>query len=152
VRHVLYTSTPSAGDNGHADRGRGRVLVVDTDPLARWSLSMYLSRWFVVDATASLEDAERLLQRGDTRALVVSGDLPGSDIDRVEELARRCSPGVVTVRTDTGVVGIKRPSVGCVRIEKPYRLTDLARLLGVSEVELTKRDADGTPTAPPGAT
>ena len=141
---------PSAGDNRHADPELGRVLVVDPDALARWSLSMYLSRWFIIDATATLADAERLLQRGDTRALIVSCELPGSDIDRVEEQARRCNPGILTVRADTGVVGIKRPSVGCVRIEKPYRLTDLARLLGVSEAELTKRDADGTPTGTSG--
>lgn len=120
--------------------GYGRLLIVDGDSLARWALVQFLERWFAVSAVDSLEEATALLERGDVTALVVSDDLPGGQIDAIEERARRRNPQLLTVRTVDGVAA-KRPSGGCVRLEKPFQLRDLARLLGVPERELDAPDA-----------
>jgi DNA-binding NtrC family response regulator len=120
---------------------RGRLLILDKDALARWSLTQYLERWFSVTATDSLDEARRLIARGDVSALVVSDDLPGHQIDAVEDEARRLNPQVTTVRTVTGVLGTKRPTTNSLRLEKPFQLGDLARLLGVSEAELPRVEA-----------
>lgn len=114
----------------------GRLLIVDQDPLARWSLATYLQRWFAVDATDSLNEGTELLERGDVAALIVSDELPGAQIDVLEARARQLNPRVATIRTVTGVLGAKRPTTGAIRVEKPFQLPNLARLLGVPESEL----------------
>ncbi|MBN2448632.1 MAG: hypothetical protein JXO22_18040 [Phycisphaerae bacterium] len=129
----------SADSRRQSDRDTpslGRLLIVDPDSLARWSLTAYLSRWFSVEAAESLEDATRMLSTGCVNALVVSDDLPATALDGIEEQARQCQPPVATIRTVTGVHGSKRPPAGCVRLEKPFLLADLARLLGVPEHDL----------------
>lgn len=118
-------------------QSRGRLLIVDRDPLARWSLATYLQRWFSAAATDSLDDARQLLDAQDVCGIVVSDDLPGREIDLLEAEARRRNPHVAAIRTVTGVNGAKRPTGDVVlRLEKPYRLADVARLLGVPADEL----------------
>ncbi len=129
-----------------------RVLIVDGDPLARWSLSTYLKRWFTVDATASLDEAMRLLDARDVAAVVVSGALPGNQIDEVEAHARARNPAVKTIRTVANMRATKRPCPSTRQLEKPFRLRDLAQLLGVPAVELEDLGDDppgDAPAAPP---
>lgn len=119
---------------------RGRLLVVDDDPLARWSLATYLQKWFDVDATDSLDDATALLAQDDVCALIVSDELPGAQIDTLEARARQLHPRLKTIRTVTGVLGSKRPPAGVIRLEKPFQLSELASLLGVPASELQHRN------------
>ena len=132
-RKVVVVAKPNAQQ---APVARRRLLIVDDDPLARWSLTSYLQRWYDVAAVASAVEAETLLDGGGMAAMVVSGELPGNHIDQIEAHAQAQNPDIRTVRTVTNVRGPKRPCGSGRQLEKPFKLSDLARLLGVPEGEI----------------
>ncbi len=116
---------------------RRSVLIVDPDPLARWSLAEFLGRWF------NVETAEAPPTRGLERNLIgviLSDATPAGVIDAFEASVRRAAPAATIIRTVTNAHGAKRPG-NSVRIEKPFKLTDVGRVLGLSLAEMdTVRD------------
>ncbi len=83
--------------------GRRRVLLVEPDNLMRWSLVAYLSRWFDVTSTDSIESARQLLDTQQLEAVVVSDAISSHGAAELEAHAVRNQPGVRLVRTVTGV-------------------------------------------------
>lgn len=115
-------------------RARGRLLIVDPDPLTLWSLKTFLQRWFEVETAASAENAEHALAEHDFDALILSDELPAGVAAAIEHTARRSNPDLVTVRT---VIGDTETIAGpTLRLEKPFELAKLARLLGVAAQEI----------------
>lgn len=131
---------PTRLNGSPSARQRGRVLIVDRDALARWSISTYLQRWFAVQATECAEEAERLLDGEPLVVLIVSDDMPGRVLERLERRVQARCPEALVVRTVTGVRP-KRPRSRAVLLEKPYQLHELAACLGVpaSEVHRPER-------------
>lgn len=114
----------------------GRLLVVEPDPLTRWSLQAYLQRWFDVRLADGRDSAERALSEEDFAALVLADDLPGDDSEQLESQAREKNPKLLVIRTVAAVGDEARRTTAADRLEKPFALIQLARLLGVSRREL----------------
>ncbi|MCG3128550.1 MAG: hypothetical protein CHACPFDD_03439 [Phycisphaerae bacterium] len=107
-----------------------RLLIVDPNPLTRWSVSTYLSNWFEVAGTDNAADADRLLSTGGVDALIISDVIPLRAALEVGRHARMSNPNVTAVRTITQT----DPSMihgDWTCIEKPFELAELAQLLGV---------------------
>lgn len=110
-----------------------RVLILEPDELARWSLSTYLRRWFDTRVAGSLDEAVDLLGTFAVDALIVSGEVDPTGLDRIEVAAQKRSPDALMIRTvtrvsDTSGGGASR----WVELEKPFDLAALAELLGVA--------------------
>ncbi|MBI4717967.1 MAG: hypothetical protein HY763_09205 [Planctomycetes bacterium] len=115
---------PLAGDCA-ADSGR-RLLIVEPEPLLRWSLVTYLRRWFEVFAVDSDAAAQRVLDEQSVDAVVVSDQLSDKDVEEIEAHARSRNTGTRVVRTV-----ISRREGVTPWIEKPFDLAELAVLLGI---------------------
>lgn len=115
-----------AGDVMHPS---GRVLIVEPEPLLRWSMSTYLSRWFEVFPTDDDAAAERVLGEHAVDALIVSDQLPREEAADLEAHARTLNTDARIVRTVTTRENGLTPAC----IEKPFELAALARMLGVRE-------------------
>jgi DNA-binding response OmpR family regulator len=117
---------------------RGRVLIIEPDPLTRWSISTYLKRWFEVLAAESAEAANPLLGPSTLAALILADELPGERCRSIEHLARQRNPALITVHTVTGVTRTEAHprDEGGTWLEKPFELARLARLLGVPDAEI----------------
>lgn len=120
------------GTNSDPDRQDSRkLLIVDPDRLTRWSVETYLGETFEVLSAPSVAEALEVLDRQSVEAIVVSDDLPDGGADKVEEQARSRNSAVMAVRTISHPV---RQEVGAgfaVRLEKPFKLSALAELLGL---------------------
>lgn len=118
-------------------RRRGRLLIVEPDPLTRWSMSTYLKRWFKVMTADSFDEAGGLLEASTLEALVVTDGLPADQSRSIGQRARHRNPDVITVRTVTELpTSDARLANGEKLLEKPFELARLARLLGVPEAEI----------------
>lgn len=105
-------------------RQRTSLLLVDPDPLLRWSVETHLRDSFEVTAVAALEQAIRMLAARAFDSIVLSIALGDSGASLVEA-ARSVNPHVRIVWLTAGDEPLKRdPSA--VYIEKPFRLTALA--------------------------
>jgi DNA-binding NtrC family response regulator len=120
-----------------------RVLVVEADNLTRWSLTKYLARWFQVLPADSMEVATRILDAGNIDALVVSDDLPDCTAEALLARARERNPAirVVCTVTDSETAAICQREAVCV--EKPFDLSALAGLLGVTTTVRPEKDETG---------
>lgn len=113
-----------------------QILVVEPDPLTQWSLRTYLSKWFSIHSTGSLDSARRVLETHAVDVLVVADELPAAAVALLEQCAHNFNARVRIVRT---VADLDRPrETGPSRdyIEKPFQLADLARLLGIPDHEI----------------
>jgi DNA-binding response OmpR family regulator len=120
-------------------RRRGRLLIVEPDPLTRWSMSTYLKRWFEVTTADSADMAGGLLEGKALEAIVVTGELPEDQFRSIEQRARHRNPDVITVRTVTDLADSDAALAdGEKPLEKPFELAQLARLLGVSDAEIPR--------------
>jgi hypothetical protein len=127
-----FSKQPAAGA-----QPRGRLLIIEPDPLTRWSMSTYLKRWFEVVALDSVEAADQLHSAGSVAALIIADELPAEQSRFVEQQARRRNPDLITVHTVTEVAReAASPDEAERRLEKPFELASLARLLGVPEAEI----------------
>lgn len=118
-----------------AAQRKRRLLIVDPNPLTRWSISTYLSNWFEVAGTDNAADADRLLSTAGVDALIISDVIPWRAAQEVGRHARMNNPRVTTVRTTTQT----DPSMVLSEwtcIEKPFELTELALLLGIPSSDL----------------
>jgi len=127
--------SPSASADPRASGGPvgGHVLVVEPDHLTMWSLAAYLRRWFAVDTTNCRVEAEKLLHDQTFAAVIVSDQLPARATESLLQLARRTNPQVRAVLLVTGVAEARALAACDARIEKPFELAALARLLGIED-------------------
>lgn len=127
-----------------AQRGEvpGRVLVVDPEPLVRWSICVALAAaGFDAEAAATAEEARRVLAAGEAPRVVLLDVLPDARPEPLMDQIRAISPAtrfavLTTARDRSPLTG----SPGDVQvIEKPF---DLATLVSIV-TELAR------PSAPP---
>jgi len=116
----------AVGDGDRTGSESGRLLIVEPEPLLRWSLVTYLSRWFEVFPAESESAADRLLDEQPMDAVVVSDQLPNHQAEEIEAHARSRNAAARVIRT---VTTVDDPRNRC--IEKPFELSKLAGLLGV---------------------
>ncbi len=112
---------------------RRRLLVVEPDRLTRWSIKAYFDGVFDVGVAESAASVYKLLEECPADAIVVADDLPNGDADSVESHARSRNESVTIVRTMTAPTEAGTQVTGVSRIEKPFALSSLARLLGVEK-------------------
>ena len=140
VKHKMTTRPVQPSDHNPSltSANRRQVLVVEPDKLTEWSLRTYLGKWFSVHSTNSTESAERVLAAHAVDVLVVSGDLSSTALTALEVRAREFHEGVVIVRLVTEPGSPEVEDQAKYRLEKPFALEQLARLLGVSAEELPR--------------
>ena len=130
------------GSSGDGCESHRTLLVVDADPLLRWSLVEYLSRWFDVVPTDSEPVAHHLLDGRCVDALIVSDDLLGRAADEIVAHTLERNASACVVRTVTQSRNEPCERVGTCLLEKPFRLHELAELLGVGGLPSTKTPSD----------
>ncbi|MBU0717038.1 MAG: hypothetical protein KJ749_02220 [Planctomycetes bacterium] len=135
--------TPDPLDNRTVDAapsgGRvGYLLIIEPEALLRWSLSTYMSKWFDVFPTETIEAGLRILDDHTIDAVVLSDQLDVDAIERMEATARARNAATRVVRTVTHLNSGERRPEGFFCIEKPFELAQLATLLGA-----------GSPDSPP---
>lgn len=121
--------------NSAADRRR-EVLVVEPDKLTEWSLKTYLGKWFSVHSTNSPEHAARVLETHPVDVLVVSDELPSGTISALQQRAATGNRNVSVVHTVTDPDRTCGNHEDWACLEKPFALSQLARLLGIPEEEI----------------
>ncbi len=124
-----HLSDPAAG---------GHLLIVEPDELTLWSLTTYLGRWFIVEGRRTDRSGLGLLRSHSVEALVLSDELPVRSSEALALLARRRNPNVRTVLMVAQTTQPPRAMPRVVRIEKPFALPELARLLGVAALTETE--------------
>ena len=119
---------------GHPRRF-GHILIVEPETLLLWSLTTYLERWYTVHSACMEAAALRILEQHRIAAVVVSDELPQGAADRIAVRVHAANPSAVAVRTVSQRVpenGGSPDSSGALLLEKPFRLSKLAGLLGVT--------------------
>ena len=112
------------------------LLIVEPQALLKWSLVKYLSRWFEILVADNEGDAQRFLDEHHISAVVVSDELPEHTVRRIEARAKASNPEVQLVRTvaDTALSQDNLdPDDTAFCLEKPFALSKMAELLGISE-------------------
>lgn len=110
-----------------SERSRRRLLLLEPDSLTRWSVERYLRPWFDVVSTTDAMEGDRMMDERGFDAVVISDSVPIALVERLEAHARELNPTVRLVRT----VSDDAEESGQTRLEKPFDLSTLARLLGV---------------------
>ena len=128
--HEKPPPNPPRTDPGQ--KARRKVLIVDPDHLTRWSVETYLSKTFEVLTASSVVEALKSLGKQSVQAIVISDDLPNGGADEVEGHARLRNACVVAVRTVSQPMRPDAQTSLAVRLEKPFKLSALAAILGVS--------------------
>ncbi len=123
-----------AADNGVADttmerRCRRRLMVVEPDRLTRWSVARFLGEVFDVVEADSSYSAIKMLDESPADAIVVADDLPEDGAGTVESCARSRNRNVQVIRTFTPPMGAGKEPAKSVWLEKPFKLSALAKLL-----------------------
>ena len=111
-----------------------RLLVVEPEDLVRWSLATYLAKWFTVDCVDCRAKADRILNERSVDAVVVSDDLSNDAVQAIEARARSRNPSVRVVCTVTNPSHENESTSDTLRVEKPFALSQLASMLGVTDV------------------
>ncbi len=124
---VGKTAAHAAG----AVRPNRQVLIVEPEELVRWSLVTYLGKWFAAFSADTQGAADRILDDQRIDALVVSTDLLDQGAEEIQTRARSRNPDVTVVFTSTEPPGEKVCSPATPFLEKPFELSELARLLGI---------------------
>jgi len=124
-----------------AKNRRETLLIVEPDPLLRWSLSTYLGRRFNTLAAGSYAVGEQALAKGTVHALVTSNDVPDL-ANHLEEIARASDHRVILLRT---VVNTPRPvatTEGVIFVEKPFDLCALNGILVAGDPAAAARNIE----------
>lgn len=131
AQEVIGSMSKDAGASSEYERKS--LLLVDPDPLLRWSVETHLHQWFDVTAAANLKDALASLRNARFEAIILSAALGGSMCD-IEAEARARNKNVKIIRLTTG----NQPASAAgsvVSLEKPFRLEALAEILGVGALD-----------------
>ncbi|MFO0838633.1 MAG: hypothetical protein U1D55_08880 [Phycisphaerae bacterium] len=102
---------------------------MEPDSLMLWSLSVFLGRWFEVEATDAPDTAMRAVAASPVDVLVIDDDYPPEFLDEAEDQARRRNPGLLAIHLGA-MVGSPR-TANSRYLEKPFDLGALAKLAGV---------------------
>ncbi len=113
----------------------GHVLIVEPDELTCWSLATYLGRWYAVDTARSGAAAVRKLRSQPAEAVIISDQIRGSAAEAIAAAARRARPSVRLVLLTTDDADTRLAGAPLARVEKPFALPELARVLGVANSE-----------------
>ncbi len=116
-----------------ASSGGRRVLLIEPDHLTLWSVATYLQRWFTVVTTNCSVEAEKLLRDSAVAAVIISDQFPRRAAETLTQLTRRLHPAARTVLMVTGEAEADGDAEHATRLEKPFELSVLARLLGVPD-------------------
>jgi DNA-binding response OmpR family regulator len=127
---------PSPGESLSPGTARGQILIVEPDPLTQWSLKAYLQKWFNVDGTSSTSTAQQFLEKHAVDALILSEELPPTALAALEQRAHSFNARVAIIRTVTDSSFPRRPGSHTGYLEKPFELSQLARLLGIPDGQL----------------
>ena len=130
-------SRPGADSPARAAGSRGRLLLVEPNDLTRWCLRTYLERWFTVEAVASSEGAAQRVGSGPLAALVLSDELPREESAALLKVLGHDGAPVTVVRMVTETSETTHADPRALQIEKPFELPSLARLLGITEGEIS---------------
>jgi len=114
----------------------GRILLVERDELVRWSIGKFMQRWFAIESIESPNWVEQLAKPPRICGLILSDEVSAIEAAAIQELVRRRLPDVRTVRMTTGTQEADGLADGTVYLEKPFELSELARVLGVPDDEL----------------
>ena len=133
MRPVKSTTGVQGAPSAGAPQPVRHVLIVEPEELVRWSLVTYLGKWFEVFSADSRTLADRILEERQIDAVVVSDDLSDRAAEAIAAHARSRNPAARVVRTLTGppVPEPQDRDTSC--LEKPFALSEVASLLGVSE-------------------
>ena len=107
------------------------MLVVEPEPLLRWSLATYLSKWFDVFPTDSSKAALRILDDHRVDGAVLSDQLAPEAVPAITARLRLRNPNATIVYTVTNAEARVPEDRFDHEIEKPFQLADLATLFGV---------------------
>ena len=130
-------STSREQDGAVPDEGvcrlGGNLLVVEPEPLLRWSLTTYLGKWFQVFSAESRSAADPILQDHSIDAVVLSDDLGDRDADELEESVRSRNSSACVIRTVSHPSRTSEEAPATIRLEKPFELARLASFLGIPD-------------------
>jgi DNA-binding response OmpR family regulator len=118
-------------DTPSGRKGLPRLLIVEPEGLLQWCLVEYLAQWFDVLAVGCEGEARQTLDAYRVDALVLSDELPEEAASHLEDQAHRGNPAIQVVRTVTDPLESSKAPAGAAYVEKPFKLADLAHLLGV---------------------
>lgn len=112
-----------------APTNRRSLLLIDADPLLRWSIVTYLRKAFDMQVAKSLDEGRELLLRQRFDAVILSNGCSAKTIRELEALAKQQNEKVRIVRLTTGMEdGAKEPGIKF--LEKPFELISLSKALG----------------------
>lgn len=127
--HVQPTASPASGPRPPG----GRALVVEPDHLTAWSLAAFLERWYEVETTNCTVAAEQSLRERKPAAVIVSDQLPGRTAETLLRLAQGVNPNVRAILMTSRDGDLAGAPPSAIRLEKPFELAELARLLGLAD-------------------
>lgn len=110
-----------------------RLVVVEPEPLLRWSLSKYLGAWFEVLAFDAPSAALSLLANLPVDALIISDALTPTDREQILAEARERNQEVFPIWTVTTFDPQSPVPQGVACLEKPFQLAQLAKMLHVKQ-------------------
>lgn len=110
------------------------VLIVEPEDLIRWSLVTYLRPRFQVHSAESKGTADKILEEHTIDVLIVSDDLSNQAADEIEHHAHSRNPSAQVVRLVTDTPADRSLNRNTLRLEKPFDLSSLGRLLGAETV------------------
>lgn len=115
----------------------GRLLVIEPDPLLRWSLATYFSRWYEVCEAQDEAVAQGVIEQGGIDALIVA-DALGDAANRLVTSAKEGNAVLAVIRTVTRLPDATHAEDGIHFVEKPFQLSQLAELLGITSANMRR--------------
>ena len=115
--------------DGTAPEKRRSLLLIDADPLLRWSIVTHLRTAFDIQVAETLDEGRGLLVRQRFDAVILSNGYRAKAIREFEALAKLQNEEVTIVRLITGVED-KSQEPGIEFLEKPFELASLSSALG----------------------
>ena len=108
---------------------RRSLLLIDADPLLRWSIVTHLRKAFDIQVAGTLDEGRGLLERQRFDAVILSNGCRSKTIREVEALAKLKNEEVTIVRLTT-CREESAPKPGIEFLEKPFELASLSNALG----------------------
>ena len=115
--------------DGTAPMKRRSLLLIDADPLLRWSIVTHLRKAFDIQLAETLDEGRGLLVRQRFDAVILSNGNRAQAIRELEALAKLQNEEVTIVRLITGAES-ESQELGIRYLEKPFELASLSNALG----------------------
>ena len=114
--------------DGTAPQKRRSLLLIDVDPLLRWSIVTHLRKAFDIQLAETLDEGRRLLMQQGFDAVILSNGYRAQVIRELEALAKLQNEQVTIVRLITGAES-KSQELGIRSLKKPFELASLSNAL-----------------------